>query len=659
MQSLHQIEDLRSIIELQQELATGQLELPALMQLICVRIEKLTEASGAVVELVEGDEMVYRACSGTLSNSLGLRLNKDTSLSGLSVKTGEVLYCKDSETDARVNREACRKVGARSMICVPLTHVNKNAGVLKVVSPEAEKFSDREINILMIATGLLSAMIVQASEAHVKVMMMKSLQDSEKKMRTLFNVANDAIIISKDGICLEVNPAFTTIFGYEAKEFVGRSVYDLAVPELQEVSRNNVKSKYDVPYETICITKAGRRFEVEGVGKTLNYNNEDIRVTTIRDITSKKKAERILKETMDAKSSFIANMSHEIRTPLNGILGMTTLLEETELTDEQRKYIRMLLTSAENLHAIVNDVLDFSKIDAHKLELESIPFPLLKSVDELVQLNHFGASKKGLVISAEFQKDLPNLVSGDPTRIRQVLLNLINNAIKFTEVGSITLSLSRTHELTRFEVRDTGIGMSGEAASKMFQPFTQADTSTTRKYGGTGLGLSICKQLVELMGGKIGVESTLGKGSLFWFEIPLPVAAPVAVPSSRPIPDVITKKLSILIVEDNNVNAMIARVMMEKLGHTISLAVNGQEALNALKQQTFDLVLMDCQMPVLDGFETTKIIRTSKESWKDIPIIAMTANAMSGDRDRCLAVGMTDYVSKPIKKEELLKVIKR
>lgn len=660
MKSLKDIEDLKSIISLQQEVSTLNLDLTALMKLICQRTQELTHASGAVVELVEGNEMVYSTASGSLSISLGVRLSKYDSLSGLSVINNEVLYCEDSETDSRVDVNACRRVGARSMICVPLTRHNQSVGVLKVVSVEPNKFRDRDISIMKIVTGLLSAVMYQAYEQNEKDQVYNTLRDKEIKMRTLFNVANDAIIISKDGFCLEINPAFTRIFGFEPHEIVGHSAYNLVTPELMDQTLKNVKEGYEEPYQTKCIRKDGSVFDAEVVGKMIRFSNNIIRMTTVKDITQHKKYEKALIDARDAKSSFIANMSHEVRTPLNGILGMAGLLEETSLTLEQKKYVDILKMSADNLLTIVNDILDYSKIEAKKLNLEDISFALTPTVDEVIQIFTVGASKKGLVVEGRFSEDLPVLVMGDPTRIRQILMNLVNNAIKFTPFGKVSVKVSKHSNMVRFEIQDTGIGIDSYALSKMFQPFSQADASTTRKFGGTGLGLSICHQLVTLMGGLIGVKSELGVGSLFWFELPLAEASEnEGVKKIKVMAEVESAKMRILIAEDNAVNAMIARVLLEKAGHLVDLAINGKEALDALLKRKYDIVIMDCQMPVMDGFEATRAIRSSKEIWKDIPIIAMTANAMAGDRERCLEAGMSDYISKPVKKDDLLRIIKR
>lgn len=401
----------------------------------------------------------------------------------------------------------------------------------------------------------------------------------------------------------------------------------------------------------LWIRSEGRVADRDGRGAPLRM------VGTNRDITASKQAERDLREARDAadaanraKSQFLATMSHEIRTPLNGIIGVTRLLLDEALTPEVRRHTDLIDRSAHSLLALVNDILDVSKIEAGQMEIERVPFDLHELVDDLVNLYRLRATEKSLLFRVRVAPGVPRHVEADPTRLRQVLVNLLGNALKFTSSGWIGLDVRGSREdaahVLEFVVTDTGVGIPGEVQPQLFTRFMQADSSTSRKYGGSGLGLSIVRQLVDLMGGTVSVASAPGKGSRF--TVTLPVLAAEEAPAATSWQDLppSTQPARILIAEDNPTNQVVAFGMLRKLGYDdVSIANDGAEAVAMAAREDFDLVLMDCQMPEMDGYEATRRLRAAGFT---APIVAMTANAIKGDRERCIESGMNDYMTKPM-----------
>jgi signal transduction histidine kinase/CheY-like chemotaxis protein len=372
-----------------------------------------------------------------------------------------------------------------------------------------------------------------------------------------------------------------------------------------------------------------------------------------------------------AKSLFVAKVSHELRTPLNGVLGTTELLGDTKLDERQQEYVDIARSAAESLLSVIDDILDFSKIEAGGVEFEVHAFSPRETIDEVCTMLLVAAHAKGIELVVEIDPSVPLWLCGDVGRVRQVLLNLVSNAVKFTDRGSVTVRSMATPVAEamrlRVEVADTGIGVDPQSLERLFEPFTQADNSTSRRYGGTGLGLTISAQLIESMGGEIHVASEPGLGTRFWFELELAAASGLDV-AERPMLDAVAEaspraangaSALVLVAEDNPVNQIIVTRMLESLGYQAEIVENGRRALEALARGRYDVVLMDCQMPELDGYEATRELRRREGAGRHLPVIAMTAHSMAGDREKCLAAGMDDYLTKPMRLAALADTLAR
>ncbi len=425
-------------------------------------------------------------------------------------------------------------------------------------------------------------------------------------------------------------------------------------------------------FECQLATDWGESFWTNLSGQIIEIDGDRCVLLGVHDITDRKRGEEDLREAKqqaematEAKSRFLATMSHEIRTPMNGVLGMLDVLANMEMPAEQLEMVAVIADSARTLLAIIDDVLDLSKIEAGKMELELTPLHLHQAVATAAHLVTHMATAKGVDLTWRIEPDVPEQVFGDPTRLRQVLLNLLSNAVKFTERGFVTIHVAKGQNGVEFSVRDSGIGMTKEQQDRLFQPFTQADSSTTRRFGGTGLGLAICKRLVEIMGGQIGVDSEPGKGSVFTFSLPLLPAPRELVPSGqaanvvKPIRKLAGHHL-ILVAEDNRTNRIVIGKQLSFLGCAYDMVNDGEAAWTALAEKPYDLLLTDCLMPVLDGFSLARRIRVAEEqTGRRLPVVALTANALASESSKCLEAGMDDCLSKPLTLDRLESVLRR
>lgn len=509
----------------------------------------------------------------------------------------------------------------------------------------------------------------------------EALRESEERYKLLFEYSGIAIVYySIEGIVISCNQKAAESMGGNPEEFEGKSLYailpsDIADLYMERITQAVIGEELQ-EHEDFLPLPSGNRWFFNTVRRIRSIQGNTAGVQIIsQDITGRKEMELELVQAKEAaekatlaKSSFLASMSHEIRTPLNGIMGTLQVLQMTTLTEEQRKFLTVSKSASEMLLAVLNNILDYTKIEAGRMELEEIPFSLRKLIEDAGGLFQLTAMEKGLVTGAVIADSVPGIVVGDAFRLRQVLSNLIGNAVKYTEEGRIDVSVEKLAELDddqvllRFVVKDTGIGIRESHTHKLFESFTQVDVSDSREYGGSGLGLAISKNLVEMMGGEIWVESQLGAGSSFCFTCVLkkPEAGYLGVMPEleKTFHQKRGKKLRLLLAENDMISRMVVEKFAEEKDWQVTMAVNGQEAMDLLEHMRFDVILMDVQMPVMDGYTAAAAIRQMPHS-KDTPIIAMTAHALKGDRGRCLEAGMDDYLAKPLDAEEFYAVVQK
>ena len=537
---------------------------------------------------------------------------------------------------------------------------------------------DASINYLDLRGGIVFSYIRDITDKRLAEAI---LQEREETFRRLFQDSLDPVILMKEYHFVECNQAALDMVRLTKEEFIGLTPSDIS-PEFQDDGRRSDEKSIEVMnalcqgrsqrFDWRCIRRDGSDFYVDVSLTPIKIGGSTFYYCGWRDISGRKQLMESLAETKQAaeaanqaKGAFLANMSHEIRTPLNSILGMAQLLQMQDLDGQVKRKIQTIAQAAHHLLSIVNDILDISKIEAGKLRLEMSDFRLREKIEGVINLFADKADASNVELTFEIDPGLPDILRGDRMRIRQILFNLVGNALKFTEKGKVTVRVLRMSPgdenfFIRFEVQDTGIGISAENLPRLFNFFEQADNQSTRNYGGTGLGLAICKRLVEQMGGSIGVDSELGIGSTFWYMIPLSIGSQASFRQGDTLPmEGLAQSLAqgygdarVLLVEDNVMNQEIAIELLQNVGMAVDVASNGVEAINRVEAQTYDLILMDIQMPKMDGLEATRIIRKMPDR-ADIPILALTANAFAEDVDVFLKSGMNGHVAKPIIVKEL------
>jgi PAS domain S-box-containing protein len=677
----------------------------------------VTQAIAESATLLEAAPKILRALGATLNWDLGALwlANEQTSalvcqsiwnshrgqdiefdkvsIAGLAFSSVDPLWISDILSEPAFRTTAGDEARLHTACAFPIGGAGQPFGVMeffsaRIVAPDAE------MTELFCDIGVRIANYERGKTAE------RALRISEERYRQLYeNLLTGLYLATPDGEVLMANPALLRMLGFSSlEEAAGRGFggngfafrnwsgdAGKGAGEIRGIESRWVRADGSPMYvrETVNSVRgdSGKILYYEGAVEDITEHKwaehelvrytEQLEVAHRRLESQSRELERKRDQALASsrlKSEFLANMSHEIRTPMNGIIGMTSLILETELTPEQGEYLDMVKISADSLLGLLNDILDTSKIEAGKLELEPIDFYLSELLESALKPMGIRATEKGLALRCKVEEDVPDELIADPGRLRQVLVNLVGNAIKFTERGEVVVTVALESSLGTdivlcFSVRDTGIGIPQDKLEVIFEPFRQADGSTTRKYGGTGLGLTICTQLVSLMGGQFRLDSEEGKGSTFSFTAKFCRTLAKDVEDQEPAPVDAPRRnegITILLAEDHPVNQKVALRILEKQGYRVICAADGREALAALEQRLYDLVLMDVEMPKMNGLEASEAVRErEKVTGRHIPIIAMTAHAMKGDQERCLLAGMDDYVSKPIRPVDLLGAIRK